>query len=169
MEQAPPPPALDPIAATALRSMKDIVLSAPISWFPQTWGWLLLAALLAAALIFCEFIAIRRYRKNAYRREALVMLSDIEKHLCRQSALQELALLIKRVSLSTFRREKTGSLSGKDWAKFIEDHSEEDGRLLGKIVDDVEYRDAVAMDELPATFAPELAADARRWIEKHHV
>ena len=167
MEQAPPPP-IDPLTATALRSMKDIVLPAPISWFPQTWGWLLLAALLAAALIFCALIAIRRYRENAYRREALVMLSDIEKHLSRQSALQELALLIKRVSLSTFGRQKTGSLSGKDWAKFIEDHSEEDCRLLGKIVDDAEYRGA-AMDQLPATFAPELAADARRWIEKHHV
>lgn len=167
-------PALDPMAQTALRSMKDIVLPQPISMMPQTWGWLLLAGLVVVALLAWVIVTLRRYYRNAYRREALKCLAAIEPRLhaqaSRQAAVYDIALLLKQVAIAAWGRPDVGKLSGEDWSSFLSTHGGTRARsLLGKMVDDFEYRDAAVLRRLPGTLADELVEDARRWIENHHV
>jgi hypothetical protein len=167
-------PALDPMAETALRSMKDIVLPSAIPWWPQTWGWAAMAGLITAALLAWFIVAFRQYRRNAYRREAIRLLDGIEErlrpHATRQAAIHEVGLLLKQVAIAAWGRDAVGQLAGKDWAWFLADHGDaNDRRLLGKVVDDFEYRNPAVLKRLPGNLGVELAADARRWIEKHHV
>ncbi len=167
-------PALDPMAETALRSMKDIILPPPVSWFPQTWGWAVLAGLILAALLAWFFAEIRRYRRNAYRREALRLLDGIDVRLrppaTRQASMHDIGLLLKQVAIAAWGRDIVGRLSGDEWARFLASHGDVDERhLLGKVVDDFEYRNPAVLKRLPGNLGDELVADARRWIENHHV
>lgn len=167
-------PVLQPMAETALRSMKDIVLPSVITWWPHAWGWAVVAALVAAVIIIWFFIALKRYRRNAYRREALSKLEGIEQrlrsHLTRQVAIYDISLLLKKVAISTWGRDTVARLSGEEWARFLAAHDDADnGYLIGKVVDDFEYRDSSVLKRLPDNIADELAANTRRWIENHHV
>src|SRR6478736_5715722 len=76
MEPAGTP--LDPLTETALRSLKDIALPPAVSWMPQTWGWAVLAAILVLIVAAAFILWLRRYRANAYRREALALLAGVE-------------------------------------------------------------------------------------------
>lgn len=99
---------LDPMTETALRSLHDIAVPPPVSWMPQTWGWAVLAGLLGLALLVWALKTWRRYRRNAYRREALRMLGDIERLLQtpekHAEALHQLAEVLKRTALAAWPR-----------------------------------------------------------------
>ncbi|WP_040677639.1 DUF4381 domain-containing protein [Rhizobium mesoamericanum] len=171
MEKAP---ALDPTTETALRSMHDIVVPAPVSWLPQTWGWGLLGSVAVALLLVWGFIALGRYRRNAYRREALQLLDairdDIRSPATRKDGIHRLSELMKRTALAAWPRLTVACLTGSDWNKFLKATSEEaPGRALEKLFDDFEYRAEASIDLLPANIGDDLVADARRWIVRHHV
>ncbi|NUT76955.1 DUF4381 domain-containing protein [Pseudomonas sp. C1C7] len=84
----------------SIDQLKEIALPAPVSYAPQTWGWwALLSVLVLSALI----IGVRRYwqwRRDRYRREALVRLTQLQKRSDDLNALRELPELLKRVALS---------------------------------------------------------------------
>jgi hypothetical protein len=84
----------------SIEQLKEIALPAPVSYAPQTWGWwVLLAVFLGAVLL----VGARRYwqwRRDRYRREALVRLAELQSSDDQISALRELPELLKRVALS---------------------------------------------------------------------
>lgn len=165
---------LDPITEAAIRSLHDIATPEPVSWMPQTWGWAVVGSALLVMLIIVCIRQILLHRANAYRREALHLLDGIEarirNHATRQEAVHEVATVLKRTALAAWGRRPVASLSGKSWSAFLENNGDAQGkRLLGKLTDDFEYRDTALMNRLPDNLADELAGDARRWIEMHHV
>lgn len=167
-------PKLDPATETALGTLKDIATPAPVSWLPQTWGWVLLALVVLAGLSIWIGIAIRRYRANRYRRDALRELSLIEQNMRDPAtcmlALQELAALLKRVMLAAWPRTEVAALTGAAWVDFLRRHdgaSAEDA--LATVLDGLEYHRRSDVTILPSSFAAELTSSARRWIANHHV
>ncbi|KAA0694408.1 DUF4381 domain-containing protein [Neorhizobium sp. P12A] len=165
---------LDPITEIALRSMKDVAVPPPVSWMPQTWGCALLAVLLALALAIWLALALRRYRRNAYRREALRLLEDIGVKLhqseSRGTALHQLGELLKRTALAAWPRERIAQASGQNWVHFLDDSQKQSiGPALRRFLDDGEYRAGNAVTNRPPSEADELIQDTRRWIEGHHV
>lgn len=170
----PDAPVLDPMAQTALRTLKDIVVPVPVSWIPHTWGWALVGLLLLAVLAMAIFTRIRRYRANAYRREALRTLAGIEARMrdvsARPYALGELASLLKRTALVAWPRAQVADLSGREWAQFIRSHGEQAGAsVLESLVDDFEYHADDTLRNLPSNVCDTLIEAARNWIERHHV
>ena len=163
-------PKLDPLTETALRSLKDIALPPQVSFMPQTWGWLLVAVLLAAAALIWAAVAYRKWRRNAYRREALERLEGIEAAIGnpqgQAEAIAALCEVVKRTALSTWPRAQVAALSGAEWAQFIAAHGHGAGERLKVLFDDLEYRQQAPMD---ADAAGDLVLDTRRWIEEHHV
>ncbi|MCV9965225.1 DUF4381 domain-containing protein [Pararhizobium sp. BT-229] len=160
----------DPLTETALRSLKDIAVPQPVSWMPQTWGWALLAILLLAAATAVFILWLRRYRANAYRREALGLLDGIEQDLqnpaTREQAIHQLAEVLKRAALAGCGRTEVASLSGAAWVRFLDDHGGSDaGHALNALLDDVEYQGGAHVDAVAATLVPA----ARIWIRRHHV
>ena len=84
----------------SIDQLKEIALPASVSYAPQTWGWWVLPGLLVIAVLL---ISARRYwqwRRDRYRREALVRLAELQASDNQVDALRELPELLKRVALS---------------------------------------------------------------------
>ncbi|MEQ1956124.1 DUF4381 domain-containing protein [Mesorhizobium sp. CN2-181] len=165
-------PDLDAATRAALQKLADIAQPPPVSWIPQTWGWVVLALLAAALLLWGAWRWHRRRVRNRYRREALAELSGIEAKLGgpagRVAAMAEAAALLKRVALAAWPREAVASLSGADWVAFLRKTAGPSSftNEAAALLDDAEYQRGQAVPE--AAERAFLAA-VRRWIERHHV
>lgn len=169
----PPPPPPDPVTQAALRTLKDIVVPPPVSWFPQTWGWAVLALIVAVIAVILILHWLKRYRADRYRREALRELDALKAQWNAPSgdedAVAALAVLLKRVALAAYPRREVAALTGAPWTEFLRNQT--GGTLdpaLAAMLDDGEYRKA----EKAATGTPSvpaIASGVRQWIEEHHV
>ncbi len=80
--------------------LKELGLPAPVSYAPQTWGWWVLLAVLVLAAVLIGVRRYRQWRRDQYRREALVRLAQLRERSDDLNALRELPELLKRVALS---------------------------------------------------------------------
>lgn len=158
------PSAPDPLTQLALEKLNDIVVPPPVSWLPQTWGWLALALLLLALLSFALWRRHRRYVANRYRREALAELDRLEATFGAADA-RAVAELVKRVALHAWPRAATASLSGAAWLQFLKQR-DFSGDSAARFLDDLEYHGDADLAEGDAR---QFAKEARRWIERFHV
>jgi hypothetical protein len=146
---------LDP----ALSKLHDYYQPAPPPWIPQTIGWYILFTIIALLLIWLLFRAVRRWFANRYRREALRELAT--------ATPDQFSVLLKRVALAAWPREKVASLSGDDWLNFlsksVKDNTFQTGP--GNRIEELALHpgNASADDE------QELRAIAAQWIRRHRV
>ncbi|MBI3908145.1 MULTISPECIES: DUF4381 domain-containing protein [unclassified Pseudomonas] len=87
-------------AIPSIDQLKEMALPAPVSYAPQTWGWWALLALLIVTLLVMGARRYWQWRRDRYRREALVRLEELQQRSNDLSALRELPELLKRVALS---------------------------------------------------------------------
>lgn len=159
--------------ANELKQLKDLALPEPISWFPHTWAWFSLFAVIVCALVYVLFKWFHRYRANAYRREALEALERFDEQLPQSndavSASQQVAQLLKRVALVSWPRAKVARLSGDEWVTFMQQHSPEKiDTALGTCIGNDEYRGELPPLKL-SRWKSSLIPSAREWIRRHHV
>ena len=143
-----------PQAREALRHLADIVVPPPVPWTPQTIGWALLAAVLAALLLWAVGSAVVSWRRNRYRRDAL----------------RAVAPLVKRCALVAWPRGRTASLSGAAWVAFLGAHAR--GGLdpaLQRLLIGAQYQAPGRLQDLDAGEARAVVAGARRWVRGHRV
>lgn len=153
------PIAQETSASQALESLNDIVVPDPVSLLPQTVGWIVLCVFLFAALAAWAVFAWRRYRKNAYRREALALIDS--------TPLTELPALVKRVALATAPRTDVAALTGDAWLAYLDRTYGGDGFTNGpgRLMATVSFEPAP--EELRV--ATDLRSLAALWIRKHRV
>ncbi|MBS7698377.1 MULTISPECIES: DUF4381 domain-containing protein [unclassified Chelatococcus] len=153
-------PTTDP---AALANLRDIVTPSPISYWPPTSGWWILAMVLLACLVILVARMIARYRHNAYRRAALRELRAIGPAVDAPRA-QAISAVLKRAALVAFPRENVAALTGEKWLRFL-DHT---GRMEAFSTE--AGRDFVAL----SCGAPvrsdgvAIATAAERWVNYHH-
>jgi len=94
-------------AIPSIDQLKEMALPAPVSYAPQTWGWWALLALLIVTLLVLGARRYWQWRRDRYRREALVRLEELQQRSNDLSALRELPELLKRVALSMPSRQNT--------------------------------------------------------------
>ena len=87
-------------AIPSIDQLKEMALPVPVSYAPQTWGWWALLALLIVTLVVLGARRYWQWRRDRYRREALVRLEELQQRSNDLSALRELPELLKRVALS---------------------------------------------------------------------
>ena len=116
--------------------LRDIHLPAPIGWWPPAPGWyaVLAAVVLLAAL---SWWAWRRWRRLTVKKLMVRQLDALAGSAVSQTEkLRQLALLLRRASLSAYPREEVAGLTGVAWLKFLDRQlgdrrfSEGAGRLL---------------------------------------
>ena len=89
----------------------------------ETPGWYVLGILLLLVATFLFFSWLKRYRKNAYRREALKTIARIEQHSQNQNEgnqLNDIWVLLKFVAIEAFGRQEVAQLYGDEWLEFLE-------------------------------------------------
>lgn len=99
----------DPYSLSRLRDI--LVPNAPPMWPPALGVWVLLGLVLLA-LLTVGWRSAMLWRRNAYRRAGLALLSKAQ-------TAHEVSVLLKRVALVAFPREQVASLYGEEWVAFL--------------------------------------------------
>lgn len=138
-----------------LDSLVEPVEPTPVSMWPQTWGWALVAAILAFLLAYAGWRWWLGYRANAYRREALQALRTAG------GDPTVIATIIRRTALSAYPRSAVASLNGADWLRFLDERSR--GKAFSSCPD---FASAPYSGDRQALRA-DYDALAERWIKTH--
>ena len=152
----------------ALHGIDEIILPPPVSWWPLSApGWQILAALLLCAAAFYTVRAIRRYRRNRYRREILQMIEARRKQ-SQQAVLHYLPEALKLAALAAFPRHAVAQLSGEAWLDFLEQHCAAltFNDAIGRLLCVIDYQPPAAWQFSDAE-AEALIARCCRWIREH--
>jgi len=142
-----------------LSKLHDFYQPQSPSWMPQTIAWYVLVALiLGIALVFAAR-ALRRWMKNAYRRDAAQEIQH--------APIAQLSEILKRTALVSGTRESVASLTGEDWTKFLVDSSGigEFGSSPGNRIEAA----ALSGETLDSADEKRLRELAAYWVKKHHV
>jgi len=142
--------------------LKELPLPDPVSWVPQTIGWLFLAI---AALAGVGYFVWRRWQiwqANQYRRDGLARLKQMN-----PKQLHDLPEILRVAALAAGPRNKVASLRGPDWINWLND------RVDQPLFDDA---DSIILDTLAYAKTDISPDQARRlldasenWLRGHHV
>ena len=155
--------------SASLQNLNDIVVPAPVGWWPLAPGWYLLGAVLLVLLVILGIRQWRSWRQNRYRRAALEELRSIrEKPEMRR--LEGLPTLLKRTALSRWPREHVAALSGDDWHRFLDETA---GKALftgdaGQTLDRLAYAGR-STAELSETEIEGVVGAADYWLRHHRI
>jgi len=155
-----------------LDRLQDIVAPAGVPWWPPATGFWLVSALILLWLVAAVSVYVLRYRRDAYRREALARLKAIAPRLRaddhRAETLAEVAELLKRTALAGYPREEVAGLSGSEWLAFLDRTGGGTDFITGpaSVIAVVPYRSGIA-EELSADEVAAVVGCVRRWIRRH--
>lgn len=170
LKNALPRPADTP---AALSTLQELPLPEPVSWAPQTAGWLAVLVMLSLAALWAGWAAWRRHKRQLYRRVALAELGRIESALQddaqRTTALVAIPALIKRTSLAARPQEHVAALSGDAWLAFLKRSNGHFDERSGALLTLISYAPAEQIAALPANEVDTLLSATRDWIQRHHV
>jgi hypothetical protein len=183
----------------SIEQLKEIALPAPVSYAPQTWGWWVLLAVLVVAVVLLSALRYVQWRRDRYRREALVRLAQLQKRSDDLNALRELPELLKRTAISmpntspvgaglpakgALRRavfwrppslasqllQGPGALGNADWQAFLQRHSK---ALLpadfSQQLAQLAYAPDAVLRAMPNEQRQQLFNTCKHWVEHHHV
>ncbi len=160
-----------------LHGIDEITMPEPVSWWPQTIGWQLLALLAAIWAARRLYLAARRWWSNRYRRHALAQLAGLQQESTGESyerALAALPALLKGTALHAYPRSEVAALSGEPWLAFLDAHY--DTRYKGPCFRGVPGRNLLTIAyqpgserQIPQHEARQLLKMSRRWLARHRV
>ncbi|PWK40295.1 DUF4381 domain-containing protein [Pseudomonas sp. OV226] len=154
----------------SIDQLKEIALPAPVSYAPQTWGWWALLSVLVLAVLLVSARRYWQWRRDRYRREALVRLAELQSSDDQLRALRELPELLKRVALSMPTTYPVAALGGEDWQTFLVRHSPQPlpadfSQQLAQLA----YAPNSTLLTLKEEQRERLFNTSKRWVEQHHV
>lgn len=104
--------------------LRDLHLPPPVGWWPPAPGWWLLAALVAAGLLWLAWNTYRRWERGRPRRVALAELKSLEaRHAKDRDALdlvQGVSKLLRRTMLAYAPRQDIARLTGDAWLRWLD-------------------------------------------------
>lgn len=101
----------DAFGAERMWGLKELVFPDAVSVLPPAPGWYVLLAVVSIAALFGCWRGWQRWRRNAYRREALV--------LAREARPAQLPFVLRKAALLAFSRVDVASLRGADWIGWL--------------------------------------------------
>lgn len=135
--------------------LRDIHLPADPSWWPPAPGWWILLTLLAFVTVGIGYLYWHRQQMKlssvSLARESLLALrlQYAGEHNA-QVLVRELSVLLRRLSISTFPRVDTASLTGEAWLQFLDNtmSGQQFVQGAGRILIDAPYRAEFKAGEL---------------------
>lgn len=136
-----------------------------IGWWPPAPGWWVLLALVVAGLAALAWYLRRHYRRNSYRRAALLRLqslqADYATHHDASTYLAQLNALLKSVALRAYPRAQVAAKHGMQWRNFLNQDMPPEFHFPAG------FDAAVYQKTCPDLDVAQLQAAARHWIRKH--
>jgi uncharacterized protein DUF4381 len=148
--------------------LRDIHLPGDAPFWPPAPGWWLLAAIVVALLTWGVVLGTRYYRIHRRRAKVMAALARLETGLDRERTpemLASISILLRRLALTRYPRERIAPLSGAAWLAFLDD-SGGDGRFRdgpGKALESGPYQRALPPDLDVAG----LTTLVRTWVRKN--
>jgi hypothetical protein len=150
-----------------LASLHPLREPGPIGWWPLAPGWWLLIAIALLSLAGLVYFLVKRYRANAYRRQALAQLQALrEQYLAQQDASVYVArtnALLKSVALHGYPRRDIAASSGEQWLTFLNTRVKGAGQFQPGFVTAAYRKVCPDMD------MEQLHRAAQNWIRRHQV
>lgn len=99
-------------------SIGNLIEPEPIGYSFNTPGWYIVFGVLLIIVLVLGFIQYRKYKKDAYRRNAIKQLEFIIQQNS-SNVIYEINALLKVTALQLFERRKVASLVGEEWFRFL--------------------------------------------------
>lgn len=154
-----------------ISGLEPMIAPEGVAFWPPAPGWYGLFAIVILALAYMAYRIVRQWRRNRYRREALMQLTRIREDGAQEPRPVDIAALnhlLKLTAIHCYTRERVASLSGKPWLEFLsESCSKSDFNLApGNLLGDAGFLESgkflVSRDQWM-----DLIAEAETWIRKH--
>ena len=158
-----------------LNGLREISLPEPPSYLPQTIGWAILGGIMLVALMLWGIILYQSWRRNRYRRLALLRLQELEQGAyqadTQATTLKELPILLKQTALAAYPRKQVASLSSDRWLTFLDNTYNGQGFTQGEghLLAEIAYQPAEAIAQLPSEKVSNLISLVRNWIAHHQL
>ncbi|MCF7733485.1 MAG: DUF4381 domain-containing protein, partial [Akkermansiaceae bacterium] len=123
-------------------------------WWPPAPGWIVLATILLAVLIYYAVRRFRHWQADAYRRAAL-------RELAAANSSAAIAEVLRRTALAIAPRENIAALSGSAWIDWLAARSSE------AIPENVRTALSIYAPNRSDTGLTGLRRWAARWITRH--
>lgn len=91
----------------------------PISWMPQTMGWYVVLLFVMYFISKKAFRKYQKYKRNAYRREALHWLSSLTEKPS-DKYIHQLPQLLRNTAIKGYGRVAVASLTGVNWESWLD-------------------------------------------------
>lgn len=151
--------------------LRDPHLPEPISWWPPATGWWVLIMLFILMLVISIWL-LTRNRGKKFKYDALKALDRLEAAFHagadKHKTVASISILVRRISLSLYPREKVASLTGERWLAFLDEGFDDKAQAggfsqgVGRAIIEAPYNPAYEVD------LPSLIALTRRWISQAH-
>lgn len=106
-----------------LDQLRELSFPVAVSYWPRTWGWAIVAAVVLAGCVWAVVVCLRRYRRNRYRHQGLAELEKLERDADSEPlAARGLPALLKRVALAAHplnERAEVAGLGGEAWLAYL--------------------------------------------------
>jgi hypothetical protein len=140
----------------------------PIAFSFGAPGWYILLAILLLSLLIYLLVWYIRYRKNAYRREAVQNLFSLkESNIDIHDFKYQLIKILKRVAITSFGRDEVAHLKGLDWLNFIKKHHPKAD--FSKLMTSVLVSGIYNKESLEKNHQDQLTEEAIQLIKKKYV
>ena len=154
----------------SLERLHDVVLPAPVPWWPLAPGWYVIGSVLMLAVGLAAWRWWHHWRSQAYRRAALAELRDWESERSGGDPLAgddlaQLAALLRRTAMAVLPRDQVAGLPEADWIKLLQ------RARPGSRPDSWDWLAAAYRPgaSLPPPRSDELRAEVRSWILHHRL
>jgi hypothetical protein len=136
-----------------------------ISWWPLAPGWWILILVAIITTIGLGYWLTRRYRGNAYRRQALQQLDQLHRELQAGGNSSEFATqvnaLLKRVALTAYPGDEVASRHSESWQSFLNQQLQADVQFQD------DFATAAYRKNCPELNSSQLQQAATHWIKQH--
>ena len=148
--------------------MGQLIEPDPIGYSFNTPGWTMVFALLILTGIVIAIFQYRKYKKNAYRREAVKQIEALFQEK-KENLVFEINTVLKIMAIHLFGRKTVAALYGNEWFKFLQSKLKKQPILIEKKMD--EYTQALYNKDyqLNEKTKNELVEFAILWIKNHRV
>jgi hypothetical protein len=120
-----------------------IIEADPVKFTMDTIGWKVLFFMLILTVVFIAYNYYMNYKKNAYRRDAISIISEIalRNNNSMSALIAQIMFQLKRTALQSYDKKTVASLEGIKWLHFLDEKGK--GNTFSKyqeIITDAVYK-----------------------------